>query len=175
MYLGKVLIGRRSYTEVHVFGCGSRERDSDVPSNIMNRGALSEKDFRNLAADLSVISKNSLRKSAYNESDVRRPRLDVYVISYEPNYNNESEDDFRHYQQRFNGLIVSIRHCKSREITSKIPFILEQLSKTPRKLPFLEIKKEIPLLDAIEMPVGEYAKVKNYDPHKWNSKANMAA
>jgi thymidylate synthase len=56
-----------------------------------------------------------------------------------------------------------------------IPFILEQLSKTPRELPSLEIKEEIPLFDAIKMPVGEYAEVKNYNPHKWDSRANMAA
>jgi len=56
-----------------------------------------------------------------------------------------------------------------------VPFILEQLSKPPRELPSLKIKKEIPLLDAIEMPVGEYAEVKNYKPHKWNSRATMAA
>ena len=56
-----------------------------------------------------------------------------------------------------------------------IPFILEQLSKPPRTLPFLKIKEEIPLFDAIKMRVGEYAEVKNYEPHKWDSKANMAA
>ena len=56
-----------------------------------------------------------------------------------------------------------------------IPLILEQLSKTPRKLPSLEIKKDMPLLDAIEMSVGEYVEVKNYNPHKWDSRANMAA
>lgn len=56
-----------------------------------------------------------------------------------------------------------------------IPFILEQLSKAPRESPFLEIKEEISLLDAIKRPVGEYVEVKNYEPHKWDSKANMAA
>ena len=56
-----------------------------------------------------------------------------------------------------------------------IPFILEQLSKSPRNLPSLEIKEEVPLLNAIKRPVGEYAEVKDYDPHKWDSKANMAA
>ena len=56
-----------------------------------------------------------------------------------------------------------------------IPFILEQLSKPTRTLPFLKIKEEISLFDAIKMPVGKYAEVKNYEPHKWDSKANMAA
>lgn len=55
-----------------------------------------------------------------------------------------------------------------------IPFILEQLSKQPKELPSIEIK-DIPLLDAINMSPMEYVKIKDYNPHKWDSKANMAA
>jgi hypothetical protein len=56
-----------------------------------------------------------------------------------------------------------------------IPFILEQLSKTPGQLSVLEIKKEIPLFEAIEMPAMKYAKIIGYEPAKWDSKAVMAA
>ncbi len=62
-----------------------------------------------------------------------------------------------------------------------IPFILEQLSKTPRELPTLEIQGGVPLLDAIEMPAIDsekeigYAKLIGYNPEKWDSKAVMAA
>jgi thymidylate synthase len=56
-----------------------------------------------------------------------------------------------------------------------IPFILEQLSKEPRILPSLEIQKDVPLLEAIQMPATEYVRVLGYDPHKWDAKADMAA
>ncbi len=56
-----------------------------------------------------------------------------------------------------------------------IPFILEQLSKIPKKLPQLQIKKRVSLLEAIEMPVMNYLEVQDYDPYKWDSKAEMAA
>ncbi len=56
-----------------------------------------------------------------------------------------------------------------------VPFILEQLSKIPREPPTLEILGGVPLLDAIEMPAMDYAKLIGYDPEKWDSKAVMAA
>jgi len=58
-----------------------------------------------------------------------------------------------------------------------IPFILEQLSKEPRELPSLKLRKEIitPLLEAINMPVTGAIEVIGYDPYRWDSKANMAA
>jgi len=64
---------------------------------------------------------------------------------------------------------------KSDEGKDHIPFILEQLSKPPRQLPQIRIKENVPLLDAIEMPTMDYAEVKGYNPHKWKSKAVMAA
>ena len=56
-----------------------------------------------------------------------------------------------------------------------IPFILEQLSKPPKKLPSLQLKKDTPLLEAIQMPALDYAEILNYNPDKWDSKAEMAA
>lgn len=53
------------------------------------------------------------------------------------------------------------------------PFILEQLSKEPRDLPKVNVT-DTPLLELIEMPIGEVITIKGYDPHKWNSKAVMA-
>jgi thymidylate synthase len=57
-----------------------------------------------------------------------------------------------------------------------IPFILEQLSKEPKILPSLTIiDKKIGLLEAIKLPASDYIKVEGYDPHRWDSKASMAA
>jgi thymidylate synthase len=57
-----------------------------------------------------------------------------------------------------------------------MPFVLEQLSKGPRKSPSIEIMDpNLPLLEAIRMPALEVVKLKNYSPHKWDSKAEMAA
>ncbi|MDP3992210.1 MAG: thymidylate synthase [Nanoarchaeota archaeon] len=56
-----------------------------------------------------------------------------------------------------------------------IPFILEQLSKTPKELPSIKIKSGTPLLEAIQMPALDYAEILNYNPEKWDSKAEMAA
>lgn len=56
-----------------------------------------------------------------------------------------------------------------------IPFILEQLSKEPKELPSLNIKENAPLLEMIHKPVKEVVEVVGYNPHKWDSKANMAA
>ena len=55
-----------------------------------------------------------------------------------------------------------------------IPFILEQLSKEPRRLPIIELVQGN-LLDLIERPAKEIVTVKGYDPHKWDAKAEMAA
>ncbi|MFH1503204.1 MAG: thymidylate synthase [Candidatus Diapherotrites archaeon] len=56
-----------------------------------------------------------------------------------------------------------------------LPFVLEQLSKEPKELPFLKIEKDIPLLEAIQMSPLDVVKVNGYNPHKWDSKAEMAA
>lgn len=56
-----------------------------------------------------------------------------------------------------------------------VPYILTQLSKPPRKLPSIELKEGVGLFEAIEMPAAEYATVRGYDPHKWDSRARMAA
>ena len=56
-----------------------------------------------------------------------------------------------------------------------IPFILEQLSKEPKALPTLTIKRDVPILEAMYMPALDYVKIEGYNPHKWDAKANMAA
>jgi thymidylate synthase len=56
-----------------------------------------------------------------------------------------------------------------------MPFVLEQLSKEPRELPSITIRKDVSLFDAIEMKVGDYVKIGNYRPHEWDCKATMAA
>jgi thymidylate synthase len=55
-----------------------------------------------------------------------------------------------------------------------IPFILEQLAKTPRDLSTVEIA-QMPLFELIEQPARAVIKPKNYNPHKWDSRAEMAA
>jgi thymidylate synthase len=65
---------------------------------------------------------------------------------------------------------------KGNERKDHMPFVLEQLSKEPRPSPTMELlNPEIPLLEAIHIPALEIAKVNNYNPHKWKSKAEMAA
>lgn len=54
------------------------------------------------------------------------------------------------------------------------PFVLEQLSKEPRQSPTVTLE-DIPFMEAIQKPVGEVVRVEGYNPHKWDSKAEMAA
>jgi thymidylate synthase len=56
-----------------------------------------------------------------------------------------------------------------------VPFILEQLSKEPLKLPSVNLKQGVSLFNAINLPVLDYAEVNGYEPLKWDSKAAMAA
>ena len=55
-----------------------------------------------------------------------------------------------------------------------VPFILEQLSKTPRERPSIEIA-DMPFFELIEQPAKEVVQLSGYNPHKWDSKAVMAA
>ena len=55
-----------------------------------------------------------------------------------------------------------------------VPFILTQLSKEPRGLPTIAVASA-PFFDLIEKPANEVATVSGYSPHKWDSKAEMAA
>ncbi len=55
-----------------------------------------------------------------------------------------------------------------------MPFVLEQLSKEPKALPNLTLE-DIPLFDAIELRAGEVFTLDGYDPHRWKSRAVMAA
>jgi len=57
-----------------------------------------------------------------------------------------------------------------------MPFVLEQLSKEPIKSPTIEvINPNLPLLEAIQIPALDVVKINNYNPHRWKSKAEMAA
>ena len=100
-----------------------------------------------------------------------------------------NEKNVKEFQGNFNEIVKKSEYSDLKEwYTEKapqeshgnekkdhIPFILEQLSKSQKELPSLKIREEIPLLEAINNPVGEYVEVVGYDPHKWKSKANMAA
>ncbi len=55
-----------------------------------------------------------------------------------------------------------------------VPFVLEQLSKTPQTLPAIFIK-QIPFFEIIEKPSREVIRLEGYNPLKWESKAVMAA
>jgi thymidylate synthase len=55
-------------------------------------------------------------------------------------------------------------------------YVLEQLSKEPKKSPQLQFKSDAPpLLEAIEKSPLDVVEVLGYEPHKWKSKAVMAA
>lgn len=56
-----------------------------------------------------------------------------------------------------------------------MPFVLEQLSKTPMDLPKVRINSDISMFEAIKMRPEEVVSVENYNPPKWDSKAVMAA
>ncbi len=100
--------------------------------------------------------------------------------------NPKNVDEF---QRRFNGATelgdyLSIRDWylatvspetpKENEKKDHVPFVLEQLSKESKSLPQL-VLEDVPLLDAIERPVKDVARVMEYNPHRWKSKAWMAA
>ena len=55
-----------------------------------------------------------------------------------------------------------------------MPFVLEQLAREPRTLPTLTLK-DVPLFDAIHLPAEDVFELNGYDPHRWKSKAVMAA
>ncbi len=55
-----------------------------------------------------------------------------------------------------------------------IPFILQQLSHTPRRLPTIQLQN-MPLFEIINRSAKEVITVEGYEPIKWDSKAVMAA
>jgi thymidylate synthase len=55
-----------------------------------------------------------------------------------------------------------------------VPFVLEQLSKEPKELPFIKLE-DVHLMEAIKLPVGDVVEVEGYSPHKWDAKAEMSA
>ncbi len=55
-----------------------------------------------------------------------------------------------------------------------VPFILEQLSKEPQTAPTIEIDR-MPLSELIQRPAKEVITLKNYNPLRWDSRAEMAA
>lgn len=97
-------------------------------------------------------------------------------------------DNVKEFQHQFTGIDNREGYFKLREWYLKkapeesngnekkdhIPFILEQLSKEPKELPKLKFKKDVPLLEAIDMPPLEMVNIEGYNPHKWGSRAAMA-
>lgn len=66
--------------------------------------------------------------------------------------------------------------AEGNEKKDHMPFILEQLSKSPIEPPLLRIEQDIPpLLEAIEMDPMNIVDVEGYKWHKWNAKATMAS
>lgn len=69
---------------------------------------------------------------------------------------------------------VAPRESEGNERKDHIPLVLEQLSKEPRNLPRVALQN-IPLFEAIQKPVADVVSVDGYEPHRWDSKAEMAA
>jgi thymidylate synthase len=63
---------------------------------------------------------------------------------------------------------------EANERKDHMPFVLEQLSKEHRPLSRLELE-DMPFFEAIQQPLGDVARVLDYNPHKWDAKAAMAA
>ena len=63
---------------------------------------------------------------------------------------------------------------KGNEKKDHMPFVLEQMSYEPKDLPTI-ILKDVPLFEAIELPANEVFELHGYEPHRWKSKAVMAA
>ena len=72
-------------------------------------------------------------------------------------------------------LATAPAESKGNEGKDHVPYILTQLSKSPGKLPSIELKKGVGLFEAIEMPATDYVIVRGYEPHEWDSRARMAA
>ncbi len=74
---------------------------------------------------------------------------------------------------RENYLINSGPEKEGSERKDHIPFILEQLSKEPRSLPQIQLSSG-DFFELIKKPAKEIATITEYNPHKWDSRAEMA-
>jgi len=88
---------------------------------------------------------------------------------------NEIKDRNEYVDLKYWYLQNALSESPGNERKDHIPFILEQLSKEPKKLPSIKIKKDIPLMDAINMSPLDIVIIQNYNPNKWDSKAVMAS
>ncbi len=157
---------------------GQRSCDTylGVPFNIAQEALL-----------LSMVAK----ETGFNARRLHHHTFNTHIyLGVQPRSNFWlDQSNVTEFQRRFNGATergdyLSIRDWyvstapaetpKENEKKDHVPFVLEQLSKEPKSLPQL-VLENIPLLDAIERPVSEVAKVVNYDPHRWKSRAWMAA
>jgi len=100
-----------------------------------------------------------------------------------------NEGNVKEFQNKFNKIInkedyLNLREwylenapaeSQGNEKKDHIPFILEQLSKEPRGLPSLKIKQNLPFMEAINMAPLEIVEILDYNPNKWDSKAEMAS
>lgn len=100
-----------------------------------------------------------------------------------PDAVEEFKQKFRQANQRDDFLEVKEWYEKEAGAESKgnerkdhMPFVLEQLSKQPRKLPTLELAGDMNIHEMIAAPSATSTyKIHGYDPHKWDAKAEMAA
>ena len=85
----------------------------------------------------------------------------------------EKEEDYLYVRDWY--LKNSPSESEGNERKDHVPFVLEQLSKSPGSLPTLEIE-DIPFFDLIKKPARDVLKLVGGDkPLKWDSKAIMAA
>ncbi len=105
------------------------------------------------------------------------PRADFWTDSENV---REFKERFKSVQRREEYRDVADWYLKNAPEEDKInqgkdhvPFVLYQLSLTPKKLPTIELKG-VNFWDAIYMKAGDVAEIKDYNPHEWDSKARMA-
>lgn len=86
--------------------------------------------------------------------------------------NTSKPEDFINVKQWY--LENAPPESQGNEKKDHVPFVLEQLSKTPLEKPKIKITK-MPFFSLIQQPFKDVASLEGPSPQKWDSKATMAA
>ncbi len=94
------------------------------------------------------------------------------VIKFQKKFNSITKRE-DYLDLRENYLTNAGPEKEGSERKDHIPFILEQLSKEPRPLPQIQLSHG-DFFEMIKKPAKEIAMITDYNPHKWDSRAEMA-